>query len=226
MLTDVKYYLIHGIDASRKPFMENQFETHGIPNETVKWINWPNKYDTLPEGITTNASLPKGNVAVTYKHYLILKDICDNQYPLAVIMEDNIEFRGNVPTAIERYLKDLPPDWDCVFDSDFLGKYYDEGPTNPNMSVYKKSNEPSHGWGGASKGAHFVLLNLKAAQKLCAGFMPFCDGSDHQYKHIIRNEHMNVFWAEPPNVHKIDRPSTWKDDPVKNHKKISWINTH
>jgi GR25 family glycosyltransferase involved in LPS biosynthesis len=215
----MKYYLIHGVDASRKSFMKHQFEKYGIPENQVSWILWPNKTDKLPTGISLNKALPKGMVAVTYKHYLCLKDIVEKQYPLAVIMEDNIEFRGSVPEAIEKYLKDLPPYWDCVFDSDYFGFTYLETPTDSNISVYKKSNEKTDQCAGSSKGAHFILLNLNAAQKLFKRFIPFHEGSDHNYNEIFRLENMNVYWAEPPNVHKIQRKSTWEDD----KKRFPWL---
>ena len=219
----VQYYLIHGIDPERKPFMEDQFEKYGIRNEDVKWIMWPNKQDALPDGICTNSSLPKGMVAVTYKHYLILKDICENKHPLAVIMEDNIEFRGNVPDAIDRYLKELPHDWDCVFDSDFFDLKFIEGPLYAEKSVYKKSNTSTSQCAGSGKGAHFFMINLKAAQKVYSSFLPFHECSDHWYNHIFRIKDMNVYWAEPPNVHKINRPSTWKDPLPKHFKLLKYL---
>lgn len=205
----IKYYLIHGIDSSRKPFMEDQFNKYGIEN--VTWINCPNKNDFLPQGICTKLDLPKGHIACTYKHYLILKDIVENQHSLAVIMEDNIQFQGNVPEALSRYLKDLPEDWDCVFDSDYFGMKYD-GEIKPDCSVYKT---------GTSKGAHFILLNLSSATKLYNNFLPFHEGSDHMYNFLFKKLDMNVYWAEPPNVHKIQRESTWLDDPIPK-KKFKW----
>jgi len=205
----MKYYLIHGIDPSRKPFMEEQFQKFGITN--VTWITHPNKNDFIPHGICTKSDLPRGHIACTYKHYLILKDIVENQHPLAVIMEDNIEFRENVPEALSRYLKDLPENWDCVFDSDYFGMKY-AGEINPNCSVYKT---------GTSKGAHFIFLTLSAATKLYNNYLPFHEGSDHMYNYLFKKLDMNVYWSEPPNVHKIQRESTWMDEPPK--KKFKWF---
>ncbi len=205
----IKYYLVHGIDPSRKPFMEDQFKQFGIPAEDVSWILYPNKFDPLPSGICTKLDLPRGHIACTYKHYLILKDIVENQHPIAVLMEDNISFRGNVPDAISRYMKDLPADWDCVFDSDYFGMKF-HGEIKSNCSVYKT---------GSSKGAHFILLTLAAATKLYNNFLPFHEGSDHMYNFLFKKLDMNVYWAEPPNVCKIQRESTWKD-PVK---KFGWL---
>lgn len=204
----MKYYLVHGIDFSRKAFMEDQFQKFGVKD--VTWVNYPNKYDRLPSGICSKPDLPRGHVACTYKHYLILKDIVENQYPLAVLMEDNIEFRGNVEDAIDRYIKDLPPDWDCVFDSDYFDMKFD-GEINPDCSVYKT---------GTSKGAHFILMTLSAATKLYNNFLPFHEGSDHMYNYLFKKLNMNVYWAEPPNVHKIQRQSTWMDEPQK--KRFKW----
>lgn len=237
MSIGVQYYLIHGIDASRKPFMENQFKRHGIPSEKVKWINRPNKNDELPEGICPNPQIPKGAVACTYKHYLILKDICENNHPLGVIMEDNIEFRANVPQAIQRYLHDLPPDWDLVFDSDFYN-LRSNGSIVPEKSVYlqnyeRTANVKYSGQGvefvrretlGVTKGAHFVLINLNAAKRLYERFLPFYKNSDHHYNHLLHDMNMKVYWAEPPNVHKIQRESTWLDSPIKRQlNSISWL---
>jgi GR25 family glycosyltransferase involved in LPS biosynthesis len=192
----IQYYLIHGIDSTRKPFMEDQFQKFGIEN--VMWITYPNKNDYIPEGVCTKIGLPKGHISCTYKHYLILKDIVEKQHRVAVIMEDNIEFRGNVPEALSRYLKDLPEDWDCVFDSDYFGMKY----TGENSSVYKT---------GTSKGAHFIFISLSGATKLYNNFLPFHEGSDHMYNYLFKKLNMNVYWAEPPNVHKIQRESTWLD---------------
>lgn len=212
----VHYYLVHGIDASRKSFMEEQFEKFGIEN--VTWINHPNKNEYIPEDVCINPDLPRGHISCTYKHYLILKDIVEKQHPLAVIMEDNIEFRGNVPDALSRYLRDLPEDWDCVFDSDYWD-FKHKGEITPDISVYKQDNENN-----SSKGAHFIFLTLSAATKLYNNFLPFHEGTDHMYNFLFKKLDMNVYWAEPPNVHKIYRGSTWLDPPPKK-KRFIWSKT-
>lgn len=217
---NIHYYLIHGIDTTRKPFMENQFKLHGIPKNDVTWITHPNKNDPIPIETYTSKHIPRGMIAVTYKHYIILKDIVEKQHTYAVIMEDNIEFHSNVPDAIQRYINDLPDDWDCVFDSDFYGLHFIESPIDPNVSVYKKLNDKTQQCAGASKGAHFILVSKKGAKQLYEHFLPFHECSDHHYNDLFRKLNMNVYWAEPPNVHKINRPSTWKDEPLQ---KIRWL---
>jgi GR25 family glycosyltransferase involved in LPS biosynthesis len=208
----MKFYLIHGIDSSRKPFMEDQFKRHGIPAEDVTWITYPNKQDYLLEDICVHPTLTKGQIACTYKHYLALHDIVNAEYELAVIMEDNIEFIGDVPSAIERYLKDLPENWDILFDSDFLN-LTDSGPL---YGCVQKT--------GKSKGANFLLVNRKSAKLLYDSFLPFNNCSDHHYNDLFYKLNMNVYWANTPNVHKLMRPSTWKDEPKK--KTFIWLNAN
>lgn len=208
----MKFYLIHGIDSSRKPFMQDQFSKYGIPQEDVTWITYPNKTDYLPPGICIHPTLTKGQIACTYKHYLALQDIVSKGCELAVIMEDNIEFKGDVPSAIEKYLKDLPKNWDVLFDSDFLGLT----DTGPIIGCVQKT--------GQSKGANFILVNKQSAKILYHNFLPFNNCSDHHYNDLFKKLNMNVYWANLPNVHKINRPSTWKDEPKK--KQFIWLNAN
>lgn len=201
------YYLIHGIDKTRKPFMEDQFSKHGIAKDDVLWITYPNKLDPLPKGICIHPTLTKGQIACTYKHYLALKDIVDKELEIGIIMEDNIEFMGYVPSAIERYLKDLPEEWDVLFDSDFLGLTS----AGEQYGCVQKTGE--------SKGANFLMVNKKSAKILLDNFLPFNNCSDHHYNDLFKKLNMNVYWATPPNVHKLMRPSTWKDEP----KRFIWL---
>ena len=207
----IAYYLIHGTDAMRAPFMRAQFDLFGIPQEQVQWILSPNKGEPIPANICSNDALTQGQVVVTYKHYLALQDIVKKQHPLAVIMEDNICFYSQVPQQINTYLRDLPSGWGCVFDSDILDLHYIEGPTSPGQSVYLKSNEKTRQCDGGSRGANFILINLATATLMYEHFLPFHNVSDHQYNYLLKTLGINSFWAEPPNVHKIPRPSSWKE---------------
>ena len=189
--------------------MEAQLRHSGILPSDVTWINHPNKDDILPQNICTNPGLTAGQVAITYKHYLALVDIVDKKLPVAVIMEDNIEFLSNIPEKLSRYISELPEDWDCLFDSDFFGWRYIEAPVYLNKFVYKKSNYVTDQCGGASKGAHFIMVSAKGAKLILESFLPFSECSDHFYNFLAKKLELSCFWAEPPNIHKIQRKSTW-----------------
>jgi hypothetical protein len=122
-------------------------------------------------------------------------------------MEDNIEFYSSVPNQIERYLADLPSDWSCVFDSDICNLHYIESSISHNITVYKKNSEVTAQCAVGGRGANFYLLNLATAKILYENFIPFV-GVDWHYNDFIRRFKLNSYWAEPPNVHKINRPST------------------
>lgn len=206
----IQYYLIHGLDKKRKRFMEIQFRHAGVPSENVNWILSPNVGDPLPRDICNNPSLPESLMAISYKHYLCLEQIVASGEPVAVIVEDNVEFLSALPQKIAEYLRDLPENWDILFDSDFYGWKYEEGPLLPDVSVYEKSNESSQQCAGATKGVHFYMLSQKAAKTLYENYLPFGDGPDHHLNKIIMRHSLRCFWAEPPNVHKINRPSSWR----------------
>jgi len=241
------YYLIHGIDPTRKPFMEDQFKLHGIEPEEVTWINYPNKNDYLPRGICIHPTLTKGQIACTYKHYLALKDIVEKDLEIAVIMEDNIQFRNNVPNAINRYLEEAPYDWDVIWDSnitaihdfcsDSLFICRDRLIYGENISTFDEKGFHTFNYDtqeyldfkesgkllykkDEARGGNFYIVNKRSAKLLYDIFLPFNNCSDHHYNDLIRKCNLNSYLVEPPNVDKIYRPSTWKDD-VK-PKKFIW----
>jgi GR25 family glycosyltransferase involved in LPS biosynthesis len=205
----LKYYLIHGIDTSRKAFMINQFEEFGISNNDVTWIEHPNKnelpYEYARE-ICSNLNLTPGQISCTIKHYIALKDIVENKYPIAIIMEDNVAFKSNVPTKILEYLKQLPEDWDVLFDSDW--KDFTETEVISGKIVYKKSNEITDKCHGGSRLANFILINQKAAQIMYNNFLPFDHVSDWYYNNLLRKFNLNSYWSQPANTYHVNRPST------------------
>jgi len=206
----IQYYLIHGLDKKRKRFMEIQFRHAGVQSSEINWILSPNVGDLLPSGICDNPSLSKSLIAISYKHYLCLQRIVISGNPIAVIVEDNVEFMSNLPQRLSEYLKDLPENWDILFDSDFYGWRYEEAPLQSGISVYEKSNKKTIQCDGATKGVHFYMISQRAAKILYENYLPFGDGPDHHINKLILRYSLRCFWAEPPNVHKINRPSSWR----------------
>lgn len=129
-----------------------------------------------------------------------------------MILEDNICFFNSVKTALSRYLLELPKSWGLLFDSDIANLHYIEGPVEKGKSVYLKSNERTYQCLGSSRGANFILLNYETAKILYDNFLPFNNVTDLYYNHLLKKFNINTYWAEPPNVHKIPRPSTWKEE--------------
>tara|TARA_B000000475_G_C16004727_1_gene450439 strand:- start:3039 stop:3746 length:708 start_codon:yes stop_codon:yes gene_type:complete len=215
----IKYYLIHNLDINRKNIMLNEFNKWGFDLSNIKWINHPNKNEISDELIdkliikepsySSNVYIPpertrseKGLVCCTYKHYLALKDIVDNNYDYGVIMEDNTYFTGPIPKLIKTYIKQLDEiyrEWDIVFDRNW--KNYDEGPIKPNLFVYPKSNEIKPGCHGGTKAASFYLVTNKCAKLLIEHYIPFNNSPDWWMNDLFRKLNIKSFWIEPAMAH-------------------------
>ena len=220
----IQYYLIHGIDAARKPLMEEQFEKWGLANESVKWMNSPNRNEITQYGYTCAVnqkqswccgiyvhpnSMKLGVVSCSYKHYLSLKDIANGDADYGVIMEDSLHFTENIPQRMETYIDQLDefyPGWDVIFDSAW--KSYCEGPVTPDRVVYPKSNEINeHGHGG-TRCAHMYLVTKDCAKKLSENFLPFNQAPDWYMNDLFRKLNIRSYWAEPSIAHVTPHEST------------------
>lgn len=211
----MKYYLIHGVDQSREPRMINEFLNANIPLDNVTWIRSHNK-DTLTYefvnqvliqtestscGIPIPAGCPNlraGQISCTFKHYLALEDIVKNNYPYAVIMEDNIFFKGDVSSRVDTYIQQLNsmyPKWDILFDSNW--KSYYEGSTQDGIFVYPKSNEINQYGHGGTRCAQFYLLTQSCAKKLYDNYIPFNNAPDWWMNDLFRKLDIHSFWSEP-----------------------------
>lgn len=200
-----KFYLIHGPNEERKKVMLEQFSKFGIDNNNVRWMTGLNR-DSLSQEfidvICTNKDLTSANISVVLNHYMALRDIVKNNYPLSVIMEDDIRFKENVPERLNKCLEQLPDDWDVLFESDYLD--YTDGPIDSNKLVYKKEIN-------GTRTTCFYLITLKAAKKLCeeVNFLPFNKVYDFYLNDIFNKYKFNCYWTQPSNVEFIkELPST------------------
>ena len=177
--------------------------------DDVPYNNSPHKKDITnkikKKAVQKGIKIADGWIAVSYKHYLALKDIVENSYPYGVIIEDNVaRFKNSIPDRLNMYLDQLPEDWDIVYDSDWITyqEIFEENVT-PEKLVYKKSNEIT--WSkndeiivhGGTKSAQFYMVNLKAAKKLYENFLPFNHAPDMWMNEIFRKLDINSYWAEP-----------------------------
>jgi GR25 family glycosyltransferase involved in LPS biosynthesis len=224
-MKNIQYYLIHGIDKSREQFMLDQFKRVNIDNEKVKWIRYPNKDElsdelinsilipdwsiTCGKYINAKMHLSKGQISCTYKHYLCIKDIVENNYEYAVIMEDNMYMIEDVPKMINRYIEQLNhlyPDWDILFDNKWAP--YIEQPLKDGQLVYPKTNEITNQCHGSTRCAQFYLLNLKCAKKIYNHYIPFNNAPDWWLNDLFRKVNISSYWTEPSNVDVWEHIST------------------
>ena len=212
------YYLIHGIDKSRGPRMIEEFNKWGLDNNKVKWILNPNKDEIDDEfrknhviqepsitcGTNVSSNCPHmgyGKISCTYKHYLCLKDIVENNYEYGVIMEDNQFFCGNIPDHVNLYvnqLNNLYPEWDIIFDTKWCSyKKIEEHEVKDGTFVYPKSNNITNYCHGSTRLAQFYILTNKCAKKLYENYIPFNNAPDWWMNDLFRKLNIKSFWAEP-----------------------------
>lgn len=211
----LKYYLIHGLDKKREEIMKKEFDLWEFPKEDIKWILTPNKeeiteelinfiiiqYPSISCNVPFNPSymiLRKGYVACTFKHYIAIKDIVNNNYEYGVVMEDNIVFTGCIPKLIEIYIKqlnELYPDWDILFNGSMFR--YIENPTKDNIYVYPKKTEITEQCHGATNAATFYVIRNKCAQKILPHYLPFNTPVDWWMNELFRKLDIKVYWTSP-----------------------------
>lgn len=215
---NVQYYLIHGVDKERGPRMISEFYKWGLDNNKVKWILEPNKDKITnefrsqvlfkePSYSCGNYTLPNcpnirnGQISCTFKHYLCLKDIVENDYDYGIIMEDNQFFCDNIPTTVEKYINQLNKlysDWDIIFDTKWKSyKDINEQQVFDNIFVYPKSNEITKYCHGGTRLAQFYILTNKCAKKLYENYIPFNNAPDWWMNDLFRKLYIKSFWSEP-----------------------------
>ncbi len=209
MIENFKYYVIHNLEKSRYENITSLLKKYGVDINDVNFINYPNKneltYDIKKKVVQKNSKIKDGWISCSYKHYLALEMIVNNQDEFAVIMEDNIgDFFENIPARLNKYLEELPDNWDVVYDS-VWGNYeaMDEERIKTNKLIYSKSNKTttnidgkiiSH---GGTRAAQFYFVNNKSAKKLYENFIPFNHSADMWMNDVLRKIDAKSFWSEP-----------------------------
>lgn len=214
-IENLRYYLIHGLDPKRGRIMMEEFKKWNFELDKIKWILHPNKDEITDElldsiiikepSYSANIFIPpertrnaKGLVCCTYKHYLALKDIVENNYDYGVIIEDNICFKGKIPELLKIYINQLDNKygkWDILFDGSWTS--YQEGSVTPDLLVYPKKNEITTQCHGGTKAATFYLIKKECAQKLIEHYIPFNNSPDWWMNDLFRKLNINSFWVEP-----------------------------
>ena len=166
MKQNFKYYIIHNLEVSRYENTIKLLSKYGVDIKDVTFINHPNKneltYDIKKKSVQKNSKIKDGWISCSYKHYLALEMIVNNGDDFAVIMEDNIgDFFEDIPVRLNKYLKELPDEWDVVYDS-VWGDYeaLNEGVIEENKLIYKKSNDITRNHDGKiiSHGGYFSVF--------------------------------------------------------------------
>ena len=218
MSREIKYYVIHNFNNERRDRVCRVLLYNGVNPKDVKWVLKPNIQD-LSRGFYDNIStkvkhIKPGYICVSYKHYMCLKDIVENENEYSVIIEDNINdvININIPDRLNKYLDEVPEDWDALFDTQWKSySVVDEEKVVPSKLVYKKNNAWHPNSSGSTRLAQFYILSKKGANKLYENYLPLGGPPDHWMDELFRKLDMNIYWSEPSFIKYEDNHKTSTD---------------
>lgn len=205
----IPYFVIHYTkNTDRKERLIKEFEKYNISD--VRWMNENDRENMqLNEHLyqpNNTKKINKGEISLTLKHYFALKEIVEKEIPLAVIMEDNVTFIENIKEKVNMYLNEANKrklKWDIIFEGDTHYLKYKEDTINKNILLYKKSNQITEQCLGSTRCSNFYIINLNSAKEYYNAFVPFNNVCDHWSNHLFRKLNFNIWWVEPPIVHRI-----------------------
>lgn len=220
---NIKYYVIHNLDIDRKHRLTRALLDNGIDIKDVKWSLKPNIPDLSPDFLKKIClekinwggykHVKPGYACVSYKHYLCLKDIVENNYEYAVIIEDNIgEVSINIPNRLNQYLNELPDGWDVLFDTQWKNyAVVEEEKVSSDKLVYKKNNAWHKNSAGSARVAQFYMLSKKGAKTLYENYLPLGGPPDIWMDELFKRFDMNIYWSEPAFINYEDNHKTSTD---------------
>ena len=199
----MKVFVVHYIKlVERKKNIIQQLNNNNLEAEFVERYtrNNLNIKDTIIFSKNVNAA----NMAISLSHLYCYKEISE-KYDYGLILEDDAIFDNNFHNNLNKYISQLPDDWDMLFLDDCCNFHIPK--TNNMQNIYKKNLlANSEGGGmGATRGAGCYLVSKKCAAKITyniqtyyySGIYKIDDQIDFWLNNVFRRNNFNIYWAEP-----------------------------
>lgn len=197
----MKIFVLHYTKlVDRKKHIINQFKKQNIVD-----YEFVEKYDR--EDLSASArvlfipSFKESMISLMIKHFSVYKDIA-SKYDSALILEDDVILSSNFTEILDKYVNQLPKDYDMLFIGDGCKLHIEKHKLNPSINIYEKCLYPTS-WGGdgASRCSDSYIVSKKCAIKLCEYLnnlkfkinLP----SDWWLNVAARDNNLKVYWAEP-----------------------------
>jgi glycosyl transferase family 25 len=160
-------------------------------------------------------NLSDGEISVTLHHIECFKKIINYNIDYALIFEDDVILDNNFVNNLNKYLEQLPNDWDMFFIGDGCNLHINKNELKTDKYVYKKDNiilgKPQE---GATRCLDSYLIKHNCAKKIIEKlelpnytiYVP----ADHWLNCVIRNNNFNVYWAEPTIVSQGSEKNIYK----------------
>jgi len=204
----IKIFVLHCKKlVERKEFLLKQFEKHGITD-----FEFIERYDLNDNDITEKdwSIFDLEDPDLKHKHSmvsLILKHIyayklISESYDAGLILEDDVVFDDNFVDTLDKYITQLPEDYDMMFIGNGCNLHIPREYQVEGCNVYKKCAEPTY-WGGdgVTRCTDSYVVSNKGANKLMNHLNSMTykifKASDWWLNKVAREDNLNVYWAEP-----------------------------
>ena len=149
-------------------------------------------------------NLKDSEISLSLHHFECYKIIAE-KYDYAIIFEDDVILADNFKNVIEKYICELPTNWDMLFFGEGHSVHIPSYRITPGINVYKKSVELNNtnigGVNGSSRCADSYVISKKCCKKILEKInapnytisMPL----DHLLNYINYYNNFNIYWSEP-----------------------------
>jgi len=136
-------------------------------------------------------------VSLILKHFWVYKEI-SIKYDCALILEDDAILADNFVEILDKYMAELPADYDMLFIGDGCNLHM---PNIPDKYIYEKCLHPTSLGDGASRCSDSYIVNKKCAIKLYE-YISHLNykiniSSDFWINKAARDNNLKVYWSEP-----------------------------
>jgi GR25 family glycosyltransferase involved in LPS biosynthesis len=183
----------------RKHHILEQFRKHNIVDYEFIEIDRDELHEQNTSIFEHNYS--KSQMAISLSHFYAYKQISDN-YENGLVFEDDIVLSDDFTNILQRYMSQLPDDYDMLFIGDGCGLHIEKHKITPSQYIYEKCLYPTR-WGGngATRCTDSYVINKKCAKQLCTYIdnLPYKINSaiDWWLNVAARENNLKVYWAEP-----------------------------
>ena len=143
----------------------------------------------------------KIQIAIALSHIYAYRQITD-KYDNGLILEDDVILSDDFINIFNKYITQLPEDYDMLYLGDGCSLHIETDRLIPNTYIYEKClHQTSWGGYGAGRCSDSYLVNKKCAKKICE----YIDNLSYKINlpidwflcDVARDNKFKVYWAEP-----------------------------
>lgn len=196
----MKIFVIHYKKlTNRKAYILEHFKNHNITEYEFIEIDRDELHTQDISMFQQNYS--NSQIAIALSHFYAYKQIRD-KYDYGLIFEDDVILSDNFVNIFNKYMTQLPADYDMLFLGDGCNLHIEAHRFIPNKFIYEKCLHPTS-WGGDGAGrcTDSYLVSKKCATKICEYInnLPYKINIpvDWWLNVAARDNIFKVYWAEP-----------------------------